>query len=67
MIGVKSVGVMRRLRARKVDSANGEVHFILEEPQASEHPERFKDYDAFEIKKLTRKEAVKQLVLLREE
>jgi hypothetical protein len=58
---------MRRLRARKVDSANGEVHFILEEPQASEHSERFKDYDVFEIKKVTRKEAAKPLVLLREE
>jgi hypothetical protein len=58
---------MRRLRARKVDSANGEVHFIIEEPQASEHSERFKDYDVFEIKKVTRKEAGKPLVLLREE
>jgi hypothetical protein len=61
------VGVIRRLRARKVDSANGEVHFILEENQASEHSERFKDYDAFEIKKVLRKEAAKPLVLLREE
>jgi hypothetical protein len=61
------VGVMRRLRACKVNSANGEIHFILEEPQASEHTERFKDYDVVEIKKVTRKEAVKPLVLLREE
>jgi hypothetical protein len=58
---------MRRLRARKVDSANGEVNFILEEPQASEYSERFKDYDVVEIKKVTRKEATKPLVLLREE
>jgi hypothetical protein len=58
---------MRRLRARKVDSANGEVHFIIEGPQASEHSERFKDYDVFEIKKVTRKEAAKPLALLREE
>jgi len=61
------VGVMRKLRARKVDSANGEVHFILEEPQASEHSERFRDYDVTEIKKVSRKEAAKPLVLLREE
>jgi hypothetical protein len=58
---------MRRLRAHKVDSANGEVHFILEEPQASEYSERFKDYDVTDIKKITRKEATKPLVLLREE
>jgi hypothetical protein len=58
---------MRRLRARQVDSPNGEVHFILEEPQASEHSDRFKDYYAFEIKKVSRKEAAKPLVLLREE
>jgi hypothetical protein len=58
---------MRRLRARKVNSANGELHFILEEPQASEHSERFKDYSVVEIMKITRKEAAKQLVLLRKE
>ena len=58
---------MRRLRARKVDSANGEIHFILEEPQVCEYTERFKDYDVIEIKKVTRKEATKPLVLLREE
>ena len=58
---------MRRLRARKVDSANGEVHFILEEPQASEHSEHFEDYDVGEIKKVSIKEAAKPLVLLREE
>jgi hypothetical protein len=58
---------MRRLRARRVDSANGEIHFVLEEPQASEHSERFKNYDAAEIKKISRKEATKPLVLLREE
>jgi len=58
---------MRRLRARRVDSLDGEIHFVLEEPQASEHSERFKDYDADEIKKLSRKEAAKPLVLFREE
>jgi hypothetical protein len=57
---------MRRLRARKVDSTNGEVHFILQDSQSSEHSERFKDYEVFEIKKVTRKEATKPLLLLRE-
>jgi hypothetical protein len=58
---------MRRLRAHKVDSVNGEVHYILEETQTSENSERFKNYDVFEIKKVTRKEAAKPLVLLRKE
>jgi len=58
---------MKRVRARRVDSLNGEIHFVLEEPQASEHSERFKDYDAVEIKKISRKEAIKPLVLFREE
>ena len=58
---------IRRLRAHKVDSANGEVHYVLEEPQASEHSEWFKDYDVVEIMKVTRKEALKPLVLLRKE
>jgi hypothetical protein len=58
---------MRRLKARKVNSPNGEVHFILEEPPASEHSERFKDYDVDKIKKVLIKEAAKPLILLREE
>lgn len=58
---------MRRLRARRVNSLDGEIHFALEEPQASEHSECFKDYDAAEIKKISRKEATKSLVLFREE
>jgi hypothetical protein len=57
---------MRRLRARKIDSTNGEVHFILRDSQSSEHYERFKDYEVFEIKKVTRKEAAKPLLLRRE-
>ena len=58
---------MRRVRARKFDSANGETHFILEETHGSEHSGHFKDYAVFEIKKVSRKEAAKPLVSLREE
>jgi len=58
---------MRRLRARRVDSFDGEIHFVLGEPQASEHSECFKDYNAAEIKKISRKEVIKPLVLFREE
>ena len=58
---------MRRLRAYNVDSPNGEIHFVLEETQASEHSKCFKYYDEAEIKKISRKEATKPLVLFREE
>jgi hypothetical protein len=58
---------MKRLRACRVDSPDGEIHFVLEETQPSEHSERFKDSDAAEIKKISRKEATKPLVLFREE
>ena len=58
---------MKRLRARRVDFPDGEIHFILEEPQAFENSEYFKDFDAAQIKKISRKEAVKPLALFREE
>lgn len=58
---------MKRLRACRVDSPNGEIHFVLDEPQASEHSECFKDFDAAEIKRISRKEAAKPIVLFREE
>lgn len=58
---------MRRFRARRVDSSNGEIHFVLEEPRTSEHTDSFKDYDTTEIKKISRKEAPKPLFLFREE
>jgi hypothetical protein len=61
------VGVMKRLKACRVDSPDGEIHFVLEETQASEHSKCFKDSDVVEIKKISRKEAAKPLVLFCEE
>ena len=58
---------MRRLKACRVDSASGEIHFILEESQVRDYSEHFKYYDAAEIKEISKKEATKPLVLLREE
>lgn len=55
------------MKACRVDSANGEIHFILEEPQARDNSEHFKYYDAAEIREISKKEATKPLVLLREE
>ncbi len=59
--------LMKRLRVNRVDSPNGEIHLILEEFQPSEHSEYFKDSDVAEIKRISRKEAAKPLVLFREE
>jgi len=58
---------MRKVRTCRVYSVAGETHFILEEPQTSEHSKCFKNHDQDEIKKISRKEANKPLILFREE
>jgi hypothetical protein len=56
---------MRRLKVFRVDSPDGEIHLIIDETRASEHSECFTD--VAEIKKVSRTEAAKPLVLFREE
>ena len=56
---------MKRLRVHRVDSADGEMHLVIEENHGSENCECL--VDVVEIKKISRKEADKPLVLLREE
>jgi hypothetical protein len=56
---------MKRLRVYRVDSPDGEIHLVIEENHGSENCECFTD--VVEIKKISRKEANKPLVLLREE
>jgi hypothetical protein len=58
---------MKKIRVNRVDSPNGEIHFVLEEFQSSDHSAYFKDSDVTEIKRISRKEAAKPLVLFREE
>lgn len=58
---------MKKFRVSKVDSSDGEIHFILEEFLHFEHSEYFKGSDVAEIKKISRKEAIKPLILFREE
>jgi hypothetical protein len=58
---------MRKLRINRMDSRNGEIHFILDEFQPSEYSEHPKDFDLAEIKRISRKEAAKPLALVREE
>jgi hypothetical protein len=58
---------MIRLKAQRVDSSNGEIHFVLEDSQSYEHTSNLKDSEIAEIKRTTRKEAEKPLMLMREE
>jgi hypothetical protein len=58
---------MKKLRVNRVDSHNGETRFILEEIQASERSELLTDFDMAEIKRISRKQAAKPLVLIRGE
>jgi hypothetical protein len=58
---------IKRLRACRVESPNGEIHFIPEETSVSQYSERFKDFSMAEIEKILRKEASKLLALFREE
>jgi hypothetical protein len=58
---------MKKFKANRVDSPNGEIHFILDELQLTEHSVYLKNPDLAEIKRLSRKEAAKPLILFREE
>jgi hypothetical protein len=56
---------VKSLKVHRVDSPDGEIHIIIEETLSFEDSECFAD--VAEIKKVTRKEAAKPLVLFREE
>ena len=58
---------MKRVRVCRVENPDGEIHFVLEEPQGAEYSECFEASDAAEIKKISRKEAARPLVLFRKE
>ena len=58
---------LRRLRAKKVESPNGEVHFLVEESSFPERSENTKYLDDGEIKKNTKREASRLLFLTRYE
>ena len=56
---------MKKLRVHRINSPDGEIHLVLEETRVSENFECFPD--VVEIKKISRKEAAKPLVLFRAE
>jgi hypothetical protein len=58
---------LKKLRVCKIDSPNGDIHFILEDPYASGHSQPLLDLDIAAIRKISKKQASKPLVLFREE
>jgi len=58
--------IKRKLRIVKLNSLNGEVHFIVEESCAPKFPLNSKKYIEIEAIKVTKKEASKPFLLLRE-
>jgi hypothetical protein len=56
---------VKSLKVHRVDSPDGEIHLVIEETRAFEDSECFAD--VAEIKKVTREEAPKPLVLLRKD
>jgi len=58
---------MKKLRGCRVASENGDLHFVLEEYYASDHPKTFQDLDIDEIKEISKKQAAKPLILFRQE
>jgi hypothetical protein len=58
---------VKKIRVARVDSPDGEIHFILEEFIHTELSEHDKDFGIAEIKRISRKEAPKPLLLFREE
>lgn len=58
---------MKKLRVCKVDLSDGDIHFILYESLPPEASEYFRDSEVAELKRISRAEAAKPLVLFRAE
>ena len=58
---------MKHVRVVRVDSQNGDTHFVLLESQLSNDRETAEDLDEGEIKKTSKKDAFKPLILVRSE
>jgi hypothetical protein len=51
----------------RVESLNGEIHFVFAEPTSNENTKNDKEYDETEIRRIMRKEVSKPLLLVRSE
>ena len=55
------------LRVVKIDSTDGDTHFVFLDPQLLEKSHYGQDYDEIEMKKASKIEASKPLILMRTE
>ncbi len=58
---------MKPLQIIKVDSSDGDTHYVFLSPQPYEKNISAQDYDEVEMKKASKKEASKPLILRRAE
>jgi len=58
---------MKPLQVIRVDSIDGDTHFVFIDTQPSEKNIYAQDYVEIEVKKASKKEAAKLLILKREE
>ncbi|MGD0203422.1 MAG: hypothetical protein ABSC20_05900 [Candidatus Bathyarchaeia archaeon] len=58
---------MKSLRVVRVNCNDGDTHFVFMEYQLSEKNQYTQDYDEIEVKKASKKEASKPLILNRSE
>ncbi len=64
---LRMVNLARPLRIVRIDSKDGESHFVFLDPQLFEKYNNGQDYDEIEVKKASKKEASKPLSLMRTE
>jgi hypothetical protein len=58
-------GLVKKLRVVRVDSPDGETHYLLQESRILEPSENSKDFDQDEIKKIAKRDAAKPLLIVR--
>jgi len=56
---------MKRLQVVKVDLLDGDTHYVLLESKYSKKHENAEDYDETEVKKESKRDALKPLTLFR--
>jgi hypothetical protein len=59
-------GLVKKFKEIRVDSPNGEIHYLLRESSILNRPENAKNFDEVELKKSSKKDASKPLLLTRE-
>jgi hypothetical protein len=57
--------LVKRLKAKRIRSLNGEVHYVVEESGPFERVGHTKFFDEREIKRITKQDASKPLFLIR--